>query len=193
MNGTCAGGTGAFIDQMATLLNVTPDEMNFLAGSSKQTYTIASRCGVFAKSDIQPLINQGASKNDICASIFGAVVNQTVAGLAQGRPLEGKIVYLGGPLTFLSQLRKSFDETLDTTGICPENSLYYVALGAALSDEHGAHGLGELTDALRNYGGSGDYRACLPLFTSKAEYERFAERHARAARPYRHTRSRRSV
>ncbi len=181
MNGTCAGGTGAFIDQMATLLNVTPDEMNFLAGSSKQTYTIASRCGVFAKSDIQPLINQGASKNDICASIFGAVVNQTVAGLAQGRPLEGKIVYLGGPLTFLSQLRKSFDETLDTTGICPENSLYYVALGAALSDEHGAHGLGELTDALRNYGGSGDYRACLPLFTSKAEYERFAERHARAA------------
>ena len=181
MNGTCAGGTGAFIDQMATLLNVTPDEMNFLAGSSKQTYTIASRCGVFAKSDIQPLINQGASKNDICASIFGAVVNQTVAGLAQGRPLEGKIVYLGGPLTFLSQLRKSFDETLDTTGIFPENSLYYVALGAALSDEHGAHGLGELTDALRNYGGSGDYRACLPLFTSKAEYERFAERHARAA------------
>ena len=181
MNGTCAGRAGAFIDQMATLLNVTPDEMNFLAGSSKQTYTIASRCGVFAKSDIQPLINQGASKNDICASIFGAVVNQTVAGLAQGRPLEGKIVYLGGPLTFLSQLRKSFDETLDTTGIFPENSLYYVALGAALSDEHGAHGLGELTDALRNYGGSGDYRACLPLFTSKAEYERFAERHARAA------------
>ena len=81
----------------------------------------------------------------------------------------------------MSQLRKSFDETLDTTGIFPENSLYYVALGAALSDEHGAHGLGELTDALRNYGGSGDYRACLPLFTSKAEYERFAERHARAA------------
>lgn len=160
MNGSCAGGTGAFIDQMATLLSITPDEMNYLAQSSRQTYTIASRCGVFAKSDIQPLINQGASKNDICASIFGAVVNQTVAGLAQGRPLEGKIAYLGGPLTFLSQLRASFDETLDTKGVCPENSLYYVALGAALSDEHASFDLGKLEKELRGYGGSGDYRAC---------------------------------
>ena len=181
MNGSCAGGTGAFIDQMATLLSITPDEMNYLAQSSRQTYTIASRCGVFAKSDIQPLINQGASKNDICASIFGAVVNQTVAGLAQGRPLEGKIAYLGGPLTFLSQLRASFDETLDTKGVCPENSLYYVALGAALSDEHASFNLGELEKELRGYGGSGDYRACPPLFTSQEEYERFAARHARAA------------
>jgi len=181
MNGSCAGGTGAFIDQMATLLSITPDEMNYLAQSSRQTYTIASRCGVFAKSDIQPLINQGASKNDICASIFGAVVNQTVAGLAQGRPLEGKIAYLGGPLTFLSQLRASFDETLDTKGVCPENSLYYVALGAALSDEHASFELGELEKELRGYGGSGDYRACPPLFTSQEEYERFAARHARAA------------
>ena len=181
MNGSCAGGTGAFIDQMATLLSITPDEMNYLAQSSRQTYTIASRCGVFAKSDIQPLINQGASKNDICASIFGAVVNQTVAGLAQGRPLEGKIAYLGGPLTFLSQLRASFDETLDTKGVCPENSLYYVALGAPLSDEHASFDLGELEKELRGYGGSGDYRACPPLFTSQEEYERFAARHARAA------------
>ncbi len=181
MNGSCAGGTGAFIDQMATLLSITPDEMNYLAQSSRQTYTIASRCGVFAKSDIQPLINQGASKNDICASIFGAVVNQTVAGLAQGRPLEGKIAYLGGPLTFLSQLRASFDETLDTKGVCPENSLYYVALGAALSDEHASFDLGKLEKELRGYGGSGDYRACPPLFTSQEEYERFAARHARAA------------
>ena len=181
MNGSCAGGTGAFIDQMATLLSITPDEMNYLAQSSRQTYTIASRCGVFAKSDIQPLINQGASKNDICASIFGAVVNQTVAGLAQGRPLEGKIAYLGGPLTFLSQLRASFDETLDTKGVCPENSLYYVALGAPLSDEHASFDLGELEKELRGYGGSGDYRACSPLFTSQEEYERFAARHARAA------------
>ena len=181
MNGSCAGGTGAFIDQMATLLSITPDEMNYLAQSSRQTYTIASRCGVFAKSDIQPLINQGASKNDICASIFGAVVNQTVAGLAQGRPLEGKIAYLGGPLTFLSQLRASFDETLDTQGVCPENSLYYVALGAALSDEHASFDLGKLEKELRGYGGSGDYRACPPLFTSQEEYERFAARHARAA------------
>ena len=136
---------------------------------------------MFAKSDIQPLINQGASKNDICASIFGAVVNQTVAGLAQGRPLEGKIAYLGGPLTFLSQLRASFDETLDTKGVCPENSLYYVALGAALSDEHASFDLGKLEKELRGYGGSGDYRACPPLFTSQEEYERFAARHARAA------------
>ena len=181
MNGSCAGGPGAFIDQMATLLSITPDEMNYLAQSSRQTYTIASRCGVFAKSDIQPLINQGASKNDICASIFGAVVNQTVAGLAQGRPLEGKIAYLGGPLTFLSQLRASFDETLDTKGVCPENSLYYVALGAPLSDEHASFDLGELEKELRGYGGSGDYRACPPLFTSQEEYERFAARHARAA------------
>ena len=181
MNGSCAGGTGAFIDQMATLLSITPDEMNYLAQSSRQTYTIASRFGVFAKSDIQPLINQGASKNDICASIFGAVVNQTVAGLAQGRPLEGKIAYLGGPLTFLSQLRASFDETLDTKGVCPENSLYYVALGAPLSDEHASFDLGELEKELRGYGGSGDYRACPPLFTSQEEYERFAARHARAA------------
>ena len=181
MNGSCAGGTGAFIDQMATLLSITPDEMNYLAQSSRQTYTIASRCGVFAKSDIQPLINQGASKNDICASIFGAVVNQTVAGLAQGRPLEGKIAYLGGALTFLSQLRASFDETLDTKGVCPENSVYYVALGAPLSDEHASFDLGELEKELRGYGGSGDYRACPPLFTSQEEYERFAARHARAA------------
>ena len=112
MNGTCAGGTGAFIDQMATLLNVAPDEMNELAKAYEKTYTIASRCGVFAKSDIQPLLNQGARKNDIAASIFYAVVNQTIAGLAQGREIKGNIVYLGGPLTFLSELRKSFDETL---------------------------------------------------------------------------------
>ena len=111
MNGTCAGGTGAFIDQMATLLNVAPDEMNELAKAYEKTYTIASRCGVFAKSDIQPLLNQGARKNDIAASIFYAVVNQTIAGLAQGREIKGNVVYLGGPLTFLSELRKSFDET----------------------------------------------------------------------------------
>ena len=181
MNGTCAGGTGAFIDQMASLMQITPLELNDLAAKAQTIPPIASRCGVFAKSDIQPLINQGASKNDICASIFGAVVNQTVAGLAQGRPLEGKIAYLGGPLTFLSQLRASFDETLDTKGVCPENSLYYVALGAALSDEHASFDLGELEKELRGYGGSGDYRACPPLFTSREEYERFAARHARAA------------
>ena len=98
MNGSCAGGTGAFIDQMATLLNMTPSEMNDLAASHDKLYTIASRCGVFAKSDVQPLLNQGARKNDVAASIFYAVVNQTIAGLAQGRELLGNIVYLGGQI-----------------------------------------------------------------------------------------------
>ena len=105
MNGTCAGGTGAFIDQMATLLNVPLEEMDDLAKQYEKTYTIASRCGVFAKTDIQPLLNQGARKSDIAESIFNAVVSQTVAGLAQGREIEGQIVYLGGPLTFMSELR----------------------------------------------------------------------------------------
>ena len=100
MNGSCAGGTGAFIDQMATLLKMTADEMDEAAQTAEKTYTIASRCGVFAKSDVQPLINQGAKTNDIAASIYQAVVNQTIAGLAQGRPIKGSILYLGGPLTF---------------------------------------------------------------------------------------------
>lgn len=97
MNGSCAGGTGAFIDQMATLLGVAGGELNELSKGHERTYTIASRCGVFAKSDIQPLLNQGAKKSDIAASIFGAVVNQTIAGLAQGRPIQGQVLYLGGP------------------------------------------------------------------------------------------------
>lgn len=117
MNGSCAGGTGAFIDQMSTLLHITPQEMNELAAQHEKIYTIASRCGVFAKSDIQPLLNQGARKSDISASIFSAVVNQTIAGLAQGRVIEGNVVYLGGPLTFLSGLRDSFDETLGVKGL----------------------------------------------------------------------------
>ena len=113
MNGSCAGGTGAFIDQMATLLKMGADEMNKAAENAQRTYTIASRCGVFAKSDVQPLINQGARTEDIAASIYKAVVNQTIAGLAQGRPIKGNILYLGGPLTFSSVLRKSFDEALN--------------------------------------------------------------------------------
>ena len=110
MNGSCAGGTGAFIDQMATLLNVPIEDLNELAEKHEKTYTIASRCGVFAKTDIQPLLNQGARKEDVAASIFMAVVNQTIAGLAQGREIKGKIVYLGGPLTFIPQLRLGFDK-----------------------------------------------------------------------------------
>ena len=112
MNGSCAGGTGAFIDQMATLLNVTPDEMDELSLGCQRLYPIASRCGVFAKTDIQPLLNQGANKEDVAASIYQAVVNQTIAGLAQGRPICGNVLYLGGPLTFSRCLRESFDRTL---------------------------------------------------------------------------------
>ena len=112
MNGSCAGGTGAFIDQMATLLNVTTDELDELSLQHTRIYPIASRCGVFAKTDIQPLLNQGARKEDLAASIFQAVVNQTITGLAQGRPIEGKVVFLGGPLYFLKGLRERFQETL---------------------------------------------------------------------------------
>lgn len=177
MNGTCAGGTGAFIDQMAALMNLQPDEINALASKHDKIYTIASRCGVFAKSDIQPLINQGARKEDISASIFYAVVNQTVGGLAQGREIEGNILYLGGPLTFFSELRAAFDDTLNVRGICPENSLYYVALGAAFSKTSEAVSPGELAEQVRTYVPSGGYRACRPLFRSKAEYEEFRSHH----------------
>ena len=112
MNGSCAGGTGAFIDQMATLLNVTVDEMDKLSLRHTRIYPIASRCGVFAKSDIQPLLNQGANKEDVAASIYQAVVNQTIAGLAQGRKISGKVLFLGGPLYYCKGLRERFQETL---------------------------------------------------------------------------------
>ena len=132
MNGSCAGGTGAFIDQMAALLKMSAEEMNTAALQADHTYTIASRCGVFAKTDVQPLINQGAKPSNIAASIYQAVVNQTIAGLSQGRAIKGNVLYLGGPLTFATCLRNTFDATLHLHGVCPDNSLYYVALGAAL-------------------------------------------------------------
>ena len=176
MNGSCAGGTGAFIDQMATLLKMSADEMNKAAEQAQRTYTIASRCGVFAKSDVQPLINQGARTEDIAASIYKAVVNQTIAGLAQGRPIKGNILYLGGPLTFSTVLRKSFDEALNVTGICPENSLLYVALGAALyADKEFV--LTEVAAALDKYAATATYASEPPLFASKEEYEAFHARH----------------
>ncbi len=180
MNGSCAGGTGAFIDQMATLLATTPDELNELSHSCEKIYTIASRCGVFAKSDIQPLINQGAKKEDIAASIFYAVVNQTIAGLAQGRPIEGKVVYLGGPLTFMDGLRNAFDKSLKLTGICPGNSLYFVAIGAALGTDLTVESatVGEALERISEYRTEGRYLSCPPLFDSKAEYDRFEARHA---------------
>ena len=179
MNGSCAGGTGAFIDQMATLLSITPTELNEIAGESERTYSIASRCGVFAKSDIQALLNQGAQKNDIAASILVAVVNQTIAGLAQGREITGNVVYLGGPLTFFSRLREAFDRILGVKGICPENSLYYVAAGAALSEAGEEFDLEEITDKIRHYSSSHHYQASSALFQSQAEYEEFVERHQR--------------
>lgn len=179
MNGSCAGGTGAFIDQMATLLNITPDEMNEYAKESTKQYTIASRCGVFAKSDIQPLINQGADKRDISASIFSAVVNQTIGGLAQGRPIEGNVLYLGGPLTFMSELRKSFDDALKLKGTCPDNSLYFVALGAALCAKTPVD-LDKVIRDLSAYESVNEFDTLPALFENQEEYEAFCRRHAKA-------------
>lgn len=181
MNGTCAGGTGAFIDQMATLLKLSPDEMNEAAQNAQKVYTIASRCGVFAKSDIQPLINQGASTADVASSIFYAVVNQTIAGLAQGRRIAGNVLYLGGPLTFMPQLKKSFDKALKLTGTCPENSLYFVAAGAALYADKPLC-LSDVVTALEGYTG-GTYNSSPALFASQEEYEVFRARHAQASVP----------
>lgn len=138
MNGTCAGGTGAFIDQMAALLETDAEGLNKLAANANTIYPIAARCGVFAKTDVQPLINEGARREDIAASIYQAVVTQTISGLACGKPIRGKVAFLGGPLHFMEQLRKRFVETLklkDDEIIVPENSQLFVAMGAAFSAE----------------------------------------------------------
>ena len=177
MNGTCAGGTGAFIDQMAELMNLTPEELGELAGESEKLYTIASRCGVFAKSDIQPLLNQGAQKKDVAASIFYAVVNQTVAGLAQGREIAGNVLYLGGPLTFFPYLRRAFDDTLKITGTCPEHSLLFVALGAAVSPSAAEADLESLAATVDGYRSRNGFAGCRPLFANRGEYEAFLARH----------------
>ena len=184
MNGTCAGGTGAFADQMATLMQIDTGEMNELAKKYEKIYSIASRCGVFAKTDIQPLLNQGARKEDISASIFYAIVNQTITGLAQGHPIEGNVVYLGGPLTFLSELRKAFDKTLHCTGTCPEDSLVFVALGAAYYAQEKVdlakayEMIGEKADSLTD-------SALKPLFANREEYDAFMARHAKNRVPRR--------
>ena len=177
MNGTCAGGTGAFIDQMASLMQITPTQLNDLAAQAETIPPIASRCGVFAKSDIQPLLNQGARREDVAAGILRAVVNQTVAGLAQGREIKGSLLYLGGPLTFLPELRKSFDEVLHTTGLCPENSLYFVAYGCALANVGQAVSPHTLRKKLAARAASITYRQQKPLFASKADYDVFSARH----------------
>ena len=188
MNGSCAGGTGAFIDQMATLLNVTVDELDELSLHSTRTYPIASRCGVFAKTDIQPLLNQGAKKEDIAKSIYEAVVNQTIAGLAQGRKIEGKVLFLGGPLYFCKGLRQAFEETLKLApgnAIFPEYARFSVALGAALyagtlSDEFTVDLLISKIGSARKTVTSERLK---PLFANKEEYDAFVKRHAKATVP----------
>lgn len=179
MNGSCAGGTGAFIDQMATLLNIDITEINGVAKDANKIYSIASRCGVFAKTDIQPLLNQGASKSDVAASIFQAVVNQTIGGLAQGREIKGKVAYLGGPLTFLSELQRAFDNALHVNGICPDNSLYYVALGAAFSANE-TKDIKELLTTIKNYHSNQAYSFNSPLFKNQTELDEFRARHQKA-------------
>ena len=187
MNGSCAGGTGAFIDQMATLMNVTVNELDELSLKHEKIYPIASRCGVFAKSDIQPILNQGGRKEDVAASIFQAVVDQTVAGLTQGRELKGKIVFLGGPLHFLMGLRQRFVETLkldEAHAIFPEDGDCFAAMGAALCATDYEPILFE--DALKKLEESVDTTTLVdtmpPLFQDVTEYGAFCARH-NAKRP----------
>ena len=185
MNGTCAGGTGAFIDQMASLLHTDPTGLNELAKNHQMIYPIASRCGVFAKTDIQPLLNEGAAKEDIAASIFQAVVNQTISGLACGRPIRGKVAFLGGPLNYLPELRNRFIETLHLEGdsiIIPEEAHLLVAKGAAL-DSLEAHPITveKLKSKIEVLRVSHDDTSnpLAPLFSIDANYQEFKERHAK--------------
>lgn len=183
MNGTCAGGTGAFIDQMASLLHTDASGLNDLAKHHKMIYPIASRCGVFAKTDIQPLLNEGAAKEDIAASIFQAVVNQTISGLACGRPIRGNVAFLGGPLNYLSELRNRFIETLHlqpSAVIQPEEAHLLVAKGAAL-DSLNAHPISieKLKSKIDVLKVSVDTTTnpLAPLFSIDAEYDEFKQRH----------------
>lgn len=187
MNGTCAGGTGAFLDQMASLLNTDTAGLNELAQSYTTIYPIASRCGVFAKTDVQPLLNEGAKKEDIAASIFQAVVNQTISGLACGRPIRGNVAFLGGPLNYLPELRKRFVETLNLTIeeiIVPEDAHLLVAKGAALDSlEHTPISIEELEQKIANLKISVDTTTLplAPLFATKKDYEDFQNRHSAAS------------
>ena len=188
MNGSCAGGTGAFIDQMATLMNVTVSELDELSLKHEKIYPIASRCGVFAKSDIQPILNQGGRKEDVAASIFQAVVDQTVAGLTQGRELKGKIVFLGGPLHFLMGLRERFVETLqldEEHAIFPEDGDCFAAMGAALcSTDFESRPFEELLKLLEESRGATTVVDTMPpLFQNQAEYDAFTARHNASTPP----------
>ena len=182
MNGTCAGGTGSFIDQMASLLQTDADGLNNFAKDYRSLYTIASRCGVFAKSDLQPLINEGAAKEDLAASIYQSVVNQTISGLACGRPIKGNVTFLGGPLFFNSELRNAFERTLEgkvDSFWMPEEAQIYVALGAALSaDGKNPIALSDLLVKLKNREGFvPDIIRIDPIFTSEEDKKAFDERH----------------
>ena len=189
MNGSCAGGTGAFIDQMASLLDLSLDKLDELSLRHNEIYPIASRCGVFAKSDIQPLINQGAAKADMCASIYQSIVEQTVAGLAQGREIKGKIAFLGGPLTFMMGLRRRFIETLNLTpetALFPAMAEYFVAIGAAMLGAGSAakppeiFELSKLTGRFSKPRETSGFAGLPPLFGSEEERAAFSERHAAA-------------
>ena len=183
MNGICAGGTGSFIDQMASLLQTDASGLNEYAKNYKAIYPIAARCGVFAKTDIQPLINEGATKEDLSASIFQAVVNQTISGLACGKPIRGNVAFLGGPLHFLSELRAAFIRTLNLGTdqiIAPDHSHLFAAIGAAMnSDPKTTASLHDLIERL-SHGIKMDFevKRMEPLFTDEADYEDFKTRHA---------------
>lgn len=189
MNGICAGGTGSFIDHMAALLSTDAPGLNALAEKGKQIYTIASRCGVFAKTDIQALVNDGVAKADIALSIFQAVVNQTIGNLAQGRPISGHIAFLGGPLYFLSALRKRFIETLNLTPeeIVPvHDGCYFVAMGAALSGESKVMDFGRLSESIRvskREAALDPHASTFVLFQDEADYQAFRTRHDAAKVP----------
>ena len=187
MNGSCAGGTGAFIDQMATLLNVPVDQFDALAAKHDRIYPIASRCGVFAKSDIQPLLNQGARKEDLAASVLQAVVSQTVSGLAQGREIKGKVVFLGGPLFFFKELGRQFVDSLgldETTAVFPETSQVFVAIGAAIgSAAVPAVSYQELKDQVASAAPVAMAKSMPPLFETEADYDAFRKRHASHSLP----------
>ncbi len=184
MNGTCAGGTGAFIDQMATLLNVDSAGVNELAKNYQKIYPIASRCGVFAKSDIQPLLNQGATHEDIAISIYQAIVNQTIAGLSQGRKIKGRVAFLGGPLTFASELRKRFIEFLDLKDVfVPKHGEIFIAYGAALVANETLSTIEELIECVTKYDKvdrRNRKKTLKPLFETKKDYQEFVDRHNQA-------------
>ncbi len=185
MNGVCAGGTGSFIDQMAALLQTDAAGLNEEAARYRQIYPIAARCGVFAKTDIQPLINEGAAREDLAASIFQAVVNQTISGLACGKPIRGCVAFLGGPLHFLPELKKAFIRTLKLTPenvVDPVDSHLFAATGAAL--EAGEAEAVDIDALLKRLAGgvslAFELKRLPPLFASEAEYETFCERHRKA-------------